>query len=615
MLMAMRWTVAALALLVTACPGPSTGTKTTTPTFDTDRALLTIPVPAEAGAALERMAARAEAGDVASAWARAHYLLDLFDDARFRRDDASLRMLSEVIDPGGAAGRGPEATDRALDFLLLQVDAVLAADRLHAGAQAARTMLEFDTQQPTARNQLFQRMLELKSVARSSGPMADNAVLRMVGFCRQAMLDATDRAWAMRIRTVAHCLYPLYDSDPAPYFEDNPAARPPPPDVGDLLVDMEEMLSAITRRGGRLEFAAAYLIEQLTDFASTGASELPVAPERGSLGLPTVDAATMYDWTPVIAIGDGSQMPSVDELTRALIAEVAGDDRATVAVAASADAPARSLITVADAALRAGATRLELVVWIEQTLSVPKGDYWYGRIDGATVPRLGVIPVSLAVHAGLGAQAPAGPAQQQRWDPELAGLGVHLVVGPTEWVLTAPTGRIAAIGATDADSPERDLRVQLGQVRAAFGSEDGIVIVPGDGATMGQLIAAAAATYRSEDGRPSFSRIALSATAVSPTTDVLAQRIARRHGATVTITTDEPDVLQSRASVVRACYQDILDKAPNTAATVDVKADSDNVTATGPKMTKAVRACVIDGIGALMKVRGVTAATVALSPR
>ena len=86
-------------------------------------------------------------------WPRVHRLVDLYDTARFAKSAETRAALGREL--GVEVGTGPAATDRVIAALLVEVDRVLAGERLHAGAQAARTLLEFDGTPPAVRRELL----------------------------------------------------------------------------------------------------------------------------------------------------------------------------------------------------------------------------------------------------------------------------------------------------------------------------------------------------------------------------------------------------------------------------------------------------------------------------
>src|SRR5690606_3038306 len=128
---------------------------------------------------------------------------------------------------------------------------------------------------------------------------------------------------------------------------------------------------------------------------------------------------------------------------------------------------------------------------------VPPGDYWSERLGGERVTRLGAVPLSLAPFGADPSASPQRGPRARTWDPSRAALGLHLVVGVKEWRLVAATGELARIPSSTADrDPRAALRRELVAVRAAFADEDGLVLVPGDGATHAALVAAATGAAR-----------------------------------------------------------------------------------------------------------------------
>lgn len=189
---------------------------------------LTIPVSEASGARLAQLGERAET-DPEAAWVRLHYLLDLFDDARFRGDDDSLRLLSralgeEVTDP---PLRGPLQTDRLIDRLRAEADRVGQRPGAPAEVADGRALLVLDADWPRRRAEAPGKLAPIVSLASARSPLAANAALRLVGYCVTAVRDAVRAAPERRPAILAHCLYALGQPEAAlPYFA-GPARRPP----------------------------------------------------------------------------------------------------------------------------------------------------------------------------------------------------------------------------------------------------------------------------------------------------------------------------------------------------------------------------------------------------
>jgi hypothetical protein len=611
-------------LAIAACRPPAGAVEGTAGAQPKDElAALTAPPTAASAAALARVTERARAADTAAAWARIHYLLDLFDDARFRQADDSLALLAAEIGQPQPV-RGAATTDAAVAHLLVEVDGLLTADSRHPGARAARTLLELDQDPPTRRGDVFQRMVELKTVARGGGALADNARLRLFGFCQRALSDALGVSGSLQQRMIQFCLYPLFDSDPEPYFAADPALRPPPPRVADLAAAMARLIAPIGHGGRRLAVTGRAL---LADFHRERATALPETRSPADLGVPMVARAAAFDATPLLALGDGrGVLPSA--LAELLRPALRGDGRGIVAVALAATAAADALTTVAGTAAETGAHRLELVVGYRQELTVPLGDYWaaHAEVDvtaggRTTLPRLGVIPLSLArLQDAAGLPPGHGAAVREAdptagWDPRRAMLGLTLVVGGLRWRLVAPSGAVAEIATESAAvDPGLVLRQALGRVRGAFPDEDGLAVVIEPGVTYGQLIGALDAASRDANGEPLFARLALATTAppaADPRGPGLARRIERRWRARVSLA---PASLGPRAAVVRRCYQDLLETNANLGGEVRLELRGRTaVVVSGPR-NRALRRCVLGALAESMAEQTIASATVTLAP-
>ncbi len=554
---------------------------------------------------LDRLRGLAERGDVQAAWARAHYLLDLFDDARFRRDATSRAMLATTLKM--APARGSAATTEAIDGLLVEVDRVLAIDRLHAGAQQARTLLELDRERPRDRAAVLQKMIELKTVARGGGEMAPGAVLRLTTYCTTAAEDSLRAKVGDRARIIAHCLYPLWDSDPEPYFAESSRIRPPPPDPVAIGARVDDLLGRAA--WGRLALAGAEVRERSQRwFAQHAASLLPLLPDPERAGLPAVDAAPPYDWTPLLDLGDGRGLSAAATYAKGIGASVLTDGRGTVAVALQAHAPASALLRAAEAAVASRAHTLELLVSTEQRLSVPAGDYWSGRLEGDRVRRHAVLRLFLAAMPGAEA-IETGSTRPVQWDPAHAALELSLEITPDRWKLAGAGGELAAIEVADPKvAPTEQLRRELERIRRAFPDEDGLLIVPGAKASYGSLATAIAAL--GSGGGALFSRLALAPARPAITSTKLAQRITRRAPATIDI---RPQELSLRAAIARRCYQDLLESAPTAAGEIRLELAAGKITVTGGAGNKKLRACAQTAVGPAMAEQAIPTALVTFS--
>jgi hypothetical protein len=604
----MRTTLAALAaaalIIQAGCPRGATPAAPETsagPSTADDAAALRIPPTAVASEALARLASRAAGGDAEAAWARAHYLVDLFDDARFRRDAASLALLFAAVGEPDPRPDDPGLTDRVLSSLLVEVDAVLRADRLHGPALAARTLLEFDYRPPADRREALRRVGQLKAVARGDGPLAASAALRLYGYCAVAFEDALRARWADRPRIAAHCLYPLYDADPEPYFADDPAQRPPPPRWRELADEIADMLDEIAGSGARVAVAARAQRRHLAALAVRAGAELPAEPDPDALGLRPVAHASAYDYTPLLTWPGDDAWDA--ERAEALALAVRGDGRQAVALALDEAAPASALHGAAQAARAAGAAHLEILVATHQRLRVPPGDYWAGRLEGDRVARAAVVPLSLAP---LVTDPDAGP-----WEPRRGALALHLEIGGDRWRLVAPTGELGSFAVGPDEDAAAALRAALIRVQQAFADEDALVLVPEADVAYGALVTAALAAAHRADGQPLFPRLGLGREAPRPSARTLPRRIERRWRATAVI---EPALLAPRTGALRRCYQGLLEQTPRLSGAFRLDLDGEEVRIRSGPAHRALRACVLTTLAGAIVASEVPSAAVTLSP-
>ncbi|HEU5055643.1 MAG TPA: hypothetical protein VFU21_03935 [Kofleriaceae bacterium] len=507
-------------------------------------------------------------------FARVHRLLDLYDTARFARSAEARAALGREL--GVEVGTGPAATDRVIAALLVEVDRVLAGDRLHAGAQAARTLLELDGKPPARRAEVLQRMAEVKAIARGGGPLADGARLRLAAYCWRALDDATRAPWRQRHFALAHCLYALHDSDPDPYFARDPDRRPPPPRWQDLVAASRSLLAdgAADKALG----AALAAVEKRTD-------EMPVEPV--SEVMVSADAP-LYDWAPVADPKTG-----VDALRE----RVQGDGRGQVAVLVPPEGTG-DLPELARTARAAGASEIQLLVARRQTLRAPPGDYWHGK--PAEVTRAAVVPISLAP---LGGTAVSGARSPYAVD-FASGLRLTLVIGPSRWRLVGEEGELAVIPSQGKPDPAGLLIEALAVVRAAFPDQQALAVYAEPAARNRDVIGAAAAAAR-RGGAPFF-RLGVAVGPPRVRSGTLARRVKLRAGASVAVV---PDTLAARKPALLACYQDALEKAPALAGAVRLEPRSGAAAVVG-KADRRLAACATGALGKAVVDSGATSAEV-----
>lgn len=517
-------------------------------------------------------------------WPRLHRLIDAFDAARFTGDTGSRQTLARDLAGTQTLGHGPAATNQVIEQLQIEADALLARDRLHAGAITARTLLEYDRNPPASRDQVWQRMVELKAIAQSDHPLAANARLRLFGYCRRALDDAARASRRDAAAALPHCLYPLYNSDPAPYFAEQPSDRPPPPDPAVLIERAKELLEG--GEWGRLAVVRDHLAAELDQFARTHLAALPALPPLDPGATATVASAPYYDWAPIITVTDEAIEPNVDALRVA----VQSDGRRQVAVRLG-PGNAGQLTRAAELAVAAGAAELQILVAAEQSLTVPPGDYWSERASGETVTRVGYLPVSLA---GSGAPIHADAERTAESAGGKRTVGLHLHVSGDNVRLLAPAGIIAEAGGQDAEA----LTKHLVAMRAAFPDERELAVVVDSGAPIEQALAVLAAAYQA-DGQPLYVlRLADKAPKAAPG-NKLARRVALRARAQVAVEPVESSELQARAPAARACYLGVLDRKPRADGTVHLQRTAGGIQTRGPReLVDCAKRAVADAMNA-----------------
>ncbi|MBL4636576.1 MAG: hypothetical protein JKY56_22180 [Kofleriaceae bacterium] len=541
--------LAASLLLLTAC-GPSAAPKiagkVSSPTQALNIEALVIPPHKieSVYTVLDQLQQRGDAGDQQSAWQRAHYLLDLFDAVRFGNDAASRSLLARIAGWPADSMTGPGATQAVAELLLLEFDHMLEQSRQHKLGGQGRILANFDLSPPRKRGEVFQRLLELKRIVASEGPLATNARLRLFGYCKNALLDAASYAGQERRVAISHCLYPLYSANPAPYFAEKAENRPPPPELANLVPVMQELLN---ESRGRLVAASTVQRQWMAEFETSSAFRTGIAVDANLL--PFATAALPYDDAPLIGKG--------------LRAALQFDGRGTAALVLPAATPASQTLVAAQAAQLAGAHTMAVVVGMKQKLRVPKGDYWSNRLarDGKSVERAGQLLLSLAPLGKKESTAPQTGVRTkaQGWDPTRAALQLHLLISPTSWRLVSPLGELAAIDtSTKSTLPQETLRTLLSQVRRAFPDEDGLILVPEQKSSHAALVTAALAALHDSQGQRLFSSLAIATSGpVVRNGKAFQKRVKRRARAHLQVS---PQSAQSRSAAARACYLRLLDK-------------------------------------------------------
>jgi hypothetical protein len=144
------------------------------------------------------------------------------------------------------------------------------------------------------------------------------------------------------------------------------------------------------------------------------------------------------------------------------------------------------------------------------------------------------------------------------WDLARSSLGLHLIVGESQWRLVGVRGTLGEIAAGPGATPEAELAALLAKVRLAFPDEDALVLVPEGGVRIATLVRAIEAA-RGSNALPLARVFALAATPPRVLGKDLPARVARRAGVTVTLV---PAALAVRVPGARQCVLDAVDRNP-----------------------------------------------------
>tara|TARA_R110002096_G_scaffold44526_4_gene120034 strand:- start:14952 stop:16778 length:1827 start_codon:yes stop_codon:yes gene_type:complete len=574
--------------------GPGNGSAPAKVTVET-RAQLVIPPGETSLDAMRSLEKLSDAGSVEAAVLHAHYLMDLFDDARFSGGEESRSLLAEIAGRPKDSMRGPAATQALAELLVLDADRVLELDRKDPIGQELRVLASYDAAVPANRADVLQAMEELKRIRDKRGKLADNATLRLFGYCRSALLDAQKFDRVGQRVALSHCLYPLFASDPAPYFAEHSTERPPPPQVEKIAAALSTLLA--TRGDSRL--AASFETQRAWAKNFSKSPGLLSQIDPLALRLPSVALAQPYDDAPIFT----SESPSLGR-------EILADGRGHVAVALASETPAAELLTSAKTISAVGGDSVLLLVATSQRLRVPRGDYWSDSVSDAPIWRVGQLSFSLArldaTKNNPGQRTEGTKAAE--WNAQHSDLTLHLIVSPSQWTLLSPLGRIAqfAVGDKDASAPEM-LQDALLELRSAYPDEQGIILVPEGGTSVGALTLAAEAAHHRADGIPLFPRLALAEVAPKVRKGKqLEARVSRRAGANVSV---NPEALTNKVPAAVRCYQAMADARALPTASVRLERSADGkVSATGG--TKKLQACATETFAEEMLAKELRAAEV-----
>jgi hypothetical protein len=554
--------LALLSLLLLGCP--RTGPTGTDPGLAVDQLVrrdLGFPPSRRALEALEELRRLGGTGPVAcpAASARASFLLDLFDFVRLspREDERPARGHAELWSALGLAGapsRGPLATAQVLQG----IERALREARVACGGRApliaeAEELLAVDRR---PRRSLAEMIAVARDYARL-GLVSTNSELRLHDWCSKAIRLAAGGDPAPQRARINQCLLTLWGTDPHPYFEASPAARPTDPPWTTVATRLAEKRRALAERAGRLRGLVLALLADDARFLELAAPVLPTPLDLARTALPRSSAGEPWDRTPLVLLTDrgalvGGRAVLADAeasvLAGAIAARLHNDRRGRVCLAAPSGTSADRVLEVARAARRAGATILELGVVRTIALRAPDGDIQatiFGR--ARPVQRLETIPVSLALYS---TPNPGGSGRDRP-----LGLTFDRAAAPNELALILGRAGITAVSRDGAlpVRPRAELADLLATLRRTCPDDTSLVLGVESSLTLDTLIQAIEIARRPASG---YLGVAIAASGMVPRGDGDLAAVIRTLGALRIQTI--PAQPEAVTAALRGCYLEEL---------------------------------------------------------
>ncbi len=214
---------------------------------------LKLPPAAETPAALHRLERLGRQGSCPAAWLSAQYLLDLFDLTRLTgglpsdSGASSHKLLWQRLGLSGPPGRGRLATQQVLQGLVQRFRDIAPRCPEKENARLALDMLRVDSTPRKTIERALAAAVRYKKIARSGSPLRPNALLRLADWCDKSFHLAAGGDPSQQHRRLNQCLFPLFDADPSPYFEEDPQRRPTDPPWSVLAEELKLRYQALVQ--------------------------------------------------------------------------------------------------------------------------------------------------------------------------------------------------------------------------------------------------------------------------------------------------------------------------------------------------------------------------------
>ena len=461
------------------------------------------PTPATSGV-LQRLDLGARRGKCEFAARHLRYLIDLLDYVRIvelpglTEKRTGHALLWRALSLGDQPSRGRSATKEVMTALGKRI--ALGKSRCsHSIFREAEILIHADTAaRRTARDRLA-ATLAYKRIILSTAPagtkatvnLQANAQLRLIDWCYQAFRLAAGGEPSRQARRINQCLYPLFEADPAPYFQPKAVDRPPDPPWAFLRDTLLARLDSL--KEGRLQGIAAPWLRSVRTFFSMVAAELPSTARQGRFDLLQISAKQskssfrVWDRHPILAIDrhgfaidniaviDGDDVGLASALKRRLY----NDPRGKITVLAPPNTLSERLIRLAKPFRNAGVNTLYLALLQPVATKAPAGDVHAGLSPKGPVLRLAGIPLSLALF----------PSRRSlRWRGNIRGLDyswadnrAQLKISISSKGLTISTKH----GMMHID--EAKLAASICSLRKAYPADQGVILAVTDGTPISRL--------------------------------------------------------------------------------------------------------------------------------
>ncbi len=474
--------------------------------------LLSIPPKKDTLHALDTLEKKAQKGTCRAGWLRVQYLFDLFDALRvlpYKKDVEQLGLLTlwKGLRLPGPPARGRHATVEVVHRFAEEIERLAPRCSSEYPLADLKTLLHIDKAPRQTEKQATLVAVAYKKIARSDSPLAANSQLRLIDWCAEAFHLAAGEIPPLKHHHLLQCLFPLFDANPAPYFDKDPEKRPFDPPWTLLRKKLFQELENL--KTSRLKAVADALERKYKNFFNLATSALPTALNLAVYSLVQSTAGVPWERTPIILVTEkgfiiGSQAifdSNTAALEEAIVRHLHNDRRGIVTVAAVADSAAIRILDIARAARRAGASSLHLAVKRKIASRSPASDAQAMVFGGGPIFRCEGIPFSLRL---LPSTTPLISTRDkprgQGFDPMSAPNNLTVLVKQNAVEITSKDGFIPSV-------PLAGLPLLLKKLHRAYPLDRSILLAIDKQATVADIIHASEFLRRGTP--PIFSGFAL----------------------------------------------------------------------------------------------------------